>query len=110
MRELKHSNICLFIQISTELFTEEAVRLIKQQPKDKPMFLMINHVAPHSANDNSHDPLQAPIETIEKFNATIMDGRRRIYAGTRFYKSCTIFAKINTLLLNFMLLTHSYGR
>lgn len=63
---------------STTLFTEEAVRLIREHDKDNPMFMYLAHLAPHTGNDA--DPLQAPDEEIAKF-AHIKDPERRIYAG-----------------------------
>jgi len=69
----------IMVYFSTDLFTEEAVRLIDNHQQNKPMFLMIAHIAPHSAN--SYDPLQAPTENINKFKSTIADENRRRYAG-----------------------------
>lgn len=43
------------------------------------MFLMMTHIAPHSAN--SYDPLQAPRENVEKFKTSIDNENRRKYAG-----------------------------
>ncbi len=43
------------------------------------MFLMMTHIAPHSAN--SYDPLQAPRENVEKFKSSIDNENRRKYAG-----------------------------
>lgn len=63
---------------STDLFTDEAVRLIDSHDSRKPMFLCLAHLAPHSANDQ--DPLQAPDEEIAKFTH-ILDPQRRIYAA-----------------------------
>ncbi|XP_062132490.1 arylsulfatase B [Drosophila sulfurigaster albostrigata] len=63
----------------TDLLTNEAERLISEQPgKQKPLFLMLGHLAPHTAN--SDDPLQAPEEELRKF-AHIKDPNRRKYAG-----------------------------
>lgn len=64
---------------STDLFTEEAVRLINTHNTDDPMFLYLSHLAPHSGNQNNL--LQAPAEEITKFSY-ITDPARRIYAGT----------------------------
>lgn len=66
---------------STTLFTEEAVRLIRQHDTIRPMFMYLAHLAPHSGNDNN--PLQAPDDEIAKF-AKIRDPERRIYAGKFF--------------------------
>jgi arylsulfatase B len=63
---------------STTLFTEEAVRLIREHNVDDPMFMYLAHLAPHTGN--SEDPLQAPDEEIAKF-AHIADPERRIYAA-----------------------------
>lgn len=64
---------------STDLFTDEAVRLIREhRQNDGPMFLYISHLAPHTGT--SRDPMQAPYETISKFKH-IPDLQRRIYAG-----------------------------
>lgn len=63
---------------STTLFTEEAVKLIREHNNEKPMFMYLAHLAPHTGN--SYQPLQAPDEEIAKF-AHISDPERRIYAG-----------------------------
>lgn len=63
---------------STDLFSEEAERLIYEHNINKPMFMYLAHLAPHSGND--HEPLQAPDEEIAKFSY-IKDAERRIYAG-----------------------------
>ncbi|XP_023029567.2 arylsulfatase B isoform X1 [Leptinotarsa decemlineata] len=63
---------------STTLFTEEAVRLIREHDTKNPMFMYMAHLAPHTGNDN--DPLQAPDEEIAKF-AHIEDPERRVYAA-----------------------------
>ncbi|EFA02715.1 arylsulfatase B [Tribolium castaneum] len=63
---------------STTLFTDEAVRLIREHNTENPMFMYLAHLAPHSGNDD--DPLQAPDEEIAKFGH-IADPERRIYAA-----------------------------
>uniref|UniRef100_A0A1A9UM16 Sulfatase N-terminal domain-containing protein n=1 Tax=Glossina austeni TaxID=7395 RepID=A0A1A9UM16_GLOAU len=62
----------------TDLFTAEAERIIMQNSGSKPLFLLVTHLAVHTANEE--DPLQAPEEEIEKFSY-IPDIRRRKYAG-----------------------------
>ncbi|KAH8296676.1 hypothetical protein KR054_009735 [Drosophila jambulina] len=63
----------------TDLLTNEAERLIKEHAgKDQPLFLMLSHLAAHTANED--DPLQAPEEEIRKF-AYIKDPNRRKYAA-----------------------------
>lgn len=63
---------------STNLFTEEAVRLIQKHDTKDPMFMYLAHLATHSGNQDN--PLQAPDEEIAKFGY-IADPERRIYAG-----------------------------
>lgn len=63
---------------STTLFTNEAVKLIKEHDTNKPMFMYLAHLAPHSGN--KWNPLQAPDDEIAKF-AHIPDPERRIYAA-----------------------------
>ncbi|XP_037905107.1 arylsulfatase B-like isoform X3 [Hermetia illucens] len=63
---------------ATDLFTDEAVDLIYQHDQSQPMFLCFAHLAPHTGNEN--DPLQAPPETIAKFQH-IKDPLRRTYAA-----------------------------
>lgn len=63
---------------STTLFTQEAVKLIREHDTKDPMFMYLAHLAPHSGNDD--DPLQAPDEEIAKFSH-IQDPERRVYAG-----------------------------
>ncbi|XP_005176719.1 arylsulfatase B [Musca domestica] len=63
----------------TDLLTEAAIRRIKQHNyQRKPLFMLLSHLAPHSANDD--DPLQAPQSEVEKFSY-IKDERRRKYAA-----------------------------
>ncbi|KAH8405014.1 hypothetical protein KR222_003147 [Zaprionus bogoriensis] len=63
----------------TDLLTREAERLIREQPaKQQPLFLMLSHLAPHSAGGS--DPLQAPEEELRRF-AHIQNIDRRKYAA-----------------------------
>lgn len=63
----------------TDLLTNEAERVILEQAsKNKPLFLMLSHLATHAANPD--DPLQAPEEELRKFGH-IKDPNRRKYAG-----------------------------
>lgn len=65
-------------QYATDLFTNKTVETIKNHDKRDPMFLMLTHLAPHTANEN--DPMQAPDEEIKKFKY-IRDEDRRVYAA-----------------------------
>lgn len=82
----------------TDLFTAEAERIIMQNSGSKPLFLLVTHLAVHTANEE--DPLQAPEEEIEKFSY-IKDVRRRKYAGTVIV---LIFAKNGNFLLEWKFL------
>ncbi|XP_017112014.1 arylsulfatase B [Drosophila elegans] len=63
----------------TDLLTAEAERLIREHAeKEQPLFLMLSHLATHTANED--DPLQAPEEEIRKFSY-IKDPNRRKYAA-----------------------------
>uniref|UniRef100_A0A8D8FBE7 Arylsulfatase I n=2 Tax=Culex pipiens TaxID=7175 RepID=A0A8D8FBE7_CULPI len=63
---------------ATDHFTDAASRIIDKHNPSEPLFLMVNHLAPHTGNDN--DPLQAPEERIKKFEH-ISDENRRVYAA-----------------------------
>lgn len=64
---------------STDLFTNEAVRIINEHETTTPLFLYLAHLAPHTGN--MREPFQAPDEEIAKF-AHIQDPERRVFAGT----------------------------
>jgi hypothetical protein len=63
---------------TTDLFAQEAVRIILQHDKNRPLFLYLAHLATHSANP--YRPLQAPAEAVKEFGY-IADKKRRIFAG-----------------------------
>ncbi|XP_052129485.1 arylsulfatase I-like [Frankliniella occidentalis] len=66
---------------STDLFTEEAVRLIGEHPADdpeSPLFLYLAHLAPHTGNRDN--PFQALDEDVAHFGH-IADPERRVYAA-----------------------------
>lgn len=65
-------------EYATDVFTKQAVSIIKKQDINKPLFLMVSHLAPHAGNEGKL--LEAPQETINKFRH-IPDGNRRTYAG-----------------------------
>ncbi|GFG35010.1 hypothetical protein Cfor_01113 [Coptotermes formosanus] len=65
-------------QYSTDIFTKEAVRLIKTHNASKPLFLYMAHAAVHSGNP--YNPLPAPDEVVAKFGS-ITDYNRRRFAG-----------------------------
>lgn len=57
---------------TTHLFGDEAVRIIKAQPKDKPLFL-------YTAFNAVHTPLEAPETYTAPYKS--LKGKRRTYAG-----------------------------
>lgn len=62
----------------TDLLTEESVRLIQEKQDDKPIFLLLSHLAPHAGNlANKFEYLP---QDIERFNY-IQDLDRRKFAG-----------------------------
>ena len=63
----------------TYLFTDQAVNLINSHDTSKPFFLYLAHEAVHGALD--HEPLEAPGELIHKFDKSIHDDSRRIFAA-----------------------------
>ncbi|KAK8785135.1 hypothetical protein V5799_008499 [Amblyomma americanum] len=62
----------------THLLTEEAVAVIEGHPDDKPLFLYLAHLAPHSAS--LRDPLQVPDKYVEPYR-DIGSPERMKYAG-----------------------------
>lgn len=64
----------------TELFTDEAVNLITGHDESDPLFLVVNHLAPHAGNESPDDPLEAPEEEKKKFEH-IKDPNRQTLAG-----------------------------
>lgn len=96
----------------TDLFNNEAVKVIKAHDEKDPLFLVVTHLAPHTGNQVSliftkyfnyilklktlqDNPLQAPQSEIDKFSH-IRDPERQIYAGK--LKVCVQFL-IDHLLL-----------
>jgi hypothetical protein len=77
-------------QYSTDVFTKEAVRLIKAHNASKPLFLYLAHAAVHSGNP--YNPLPAPDEAVAKFRAITNYNRRR-FAGNRFCRLSSALAR-----------------
>lgn len=69
---------------TTDLFTNEAVRLIKEHNTNQPLFLYLAHLAPHKGNP--YQLLRASDKDIAKFSY-ILDPERRIQAGKRLSAS-----------------------
>ncbi|OXU27087.1 hypothetical protein TSAR_008392 [Trichomalopsis sarcophagae] len=64
-------------QYSTDVFTKEAVKLIKSHNASQPMFLYLAHAAVHSANP--YNPLPVSDEIVDKIK--IPEYKRRRFAG-----------------------------
>lgn len=58
----------------TDVYTEEAKKVIKNHDKKKPLFLMLAHNAPHSANEPAI--VQAPPEDVRAMKHVEKTGRR----------------------------------
>ncbi|XP_048517742.1 arylsulfatase J isoform X1 [Dendroctonus ponderosae] len=65
-------------QYSTDLFTEESVRLINEHNTEKPLFLYLAHAAVHSGNP--YEPLRAPDDEVDKFEY-IQESQRQRFAA-----------------------------
>jgi arylsulfatase B len=63
---------------ATDHFSRETETIIQHHDLAKPLFLLVNHLAPHAGNYD--DPLQAPEEEILRFHY-IGDEKRRKLAG-----------------------------
>eukprot|EP00794_Sanderia_malayensis_P018116 gene18116-19926_t len=63
---------------STTMFTDVAVDKIMQHTDSDPMFLMVSHLAVHSANSKA--PLQAPDEDLQLFTDVKHAGRKTYLA------------------------------
>ena len=55
------------------------MNLINSHDTSKPLFLYLAHEAVHSALE--HEPLEAPKDLIHKFDKSIQDDNRRIFAA-----------------------------
>lgn len=65
----------------TDILTDAAVREIEDHAaknNSQPLFLLLNHLAPHAANDA--DPMQAPADELSGFEY-IRDETHRYYAA-----------------------------
>ncbi|XP_061402806.1 arylsulfatase B-like, partial [Musca vetustissima] len=63
---------------ATDLFTQEAVRIIDEHDTDRPLFLLMSHLAVHTGNEDN--PMEVLEEDLEKFQY-ISDPKRRAYAA-----------------------------
>ncbi|KAI5632947.1 sulfatase domain-containing protein [Phthorimaea operculella] len=68
----------LFGKYATDIYTEEAVRVIRSHDARSPLFLMVAHSAVHSGNP--WEPIRAPDHLVDSFSH-IADSSRRRFAG-----------------------------
>ncbi|XP_045492061.1 arylsulfatase I isoform X1 [Colias croceus] len=68
----------LFGKYATDVYTNEALRIIANHNKNEPLFLMIAHSAVHTGNP--YEPIRAPEGLIANFSY-IEDPQRRKYAA-----------------------------
>ncbi|KAK8402796.1 hypothetical protein O3P69_000844 [Scylla paramamosain] len=85
---------------ATDLFTEEAVNVIKQHNKSQPLFLYLAHLAVHSGNP--YAPLQAPADVVANFTY-IKDENRRKFAGMIWKLDESVGQVVEALRANQML-------
>lgn len=65
-------------QYVTDLFTKEAVNLIREHDVTKPLFMLLTHLAPHAGNEDN--PMEAPDDVLEKFSYIKDEQRRKLAA------------------------------
>ena len=65
---------------ATDVFTDEAVRIIQTHNGSSPLFLYLAHLACHAGNMGKL--LEAPKDVIDKFGH-IIEPNRKTYAGKR---------------------------
>ncbi|KAG0721425.1 Arylsulfatase B [Chionoecetes opilio] len=85
---------------ATDLFTEEAVSVINQHNQSQPLFLYLAHLAVHASN--SYAPLQAPEQTVDKFDF-IEDDMRQKYAAMLWKLDESVGQIVEALQTNHML-------
>lgn len=67
-------------QYATDVFTKEAIKIIENHDNKKPLFLLVSHLAIHSADERAHKHLQPKEEDLKKFSY-IKNEKRRKLAG-----------------------------
>ncbi|XP_047517359.1 arylsulfatase I-like [Pieris napi] len=68
----------LFGKYVTDVYTEEAVRIISEHNKSEPLFLMVGHSAVHTGNP--YEPIRAPEDLTANFT-WIADPQRKKFAA-----------------------------
>ncbi|KAJ2950343.1 hypothetical protein O0L34_g8574 [Tuta absoluta] len=68
----------LFGKYATDVYTEEAIRVIRAHNASEPLFLMVAHSAVHSGNP--WEPIRAPDRLVDSFSHIADPSRRRFAA------------------------------
>lgn len=79
---------------STEMYTEEAKKVIESHNTSQPLFLYLAYQAVHAGNAN--DPIQAPAAYIDRF-PYITNERRRKFAGVTAALDDSVGAVVRSL-------------
>lgn len=79
---------------ATDMLTDFAIEMIDKHNARDPLFLQINHLAPHTANE--YEPMQAKPEKLKKFSY-ITSENRRIYAGGQHLKDNLVLLLIKNV-------------
>ncbi|XP_055316309.1 arylsulfatase I isoform X3 [Sitodiplosis mosellana] len=87
-------------QYTTDIITNESVRIVRSHNTSIPLFLYIAHAAVHSGNP--YNPLPAPDSTTSKFTH-ISDFARRKYAAMMTHLDYSVGAVVHALSQNNML-------
>lgn len=86
---------------TTEVITEEAVRIIHERNTSKPLFLYVPYTAVHSSNPYS--PLPAPDETVAQMRNVSDDYNRQRFAAVFHHLDLSVGAIVKALTKEKML-------
>lgn len=79
---------------TTDVITDEAVKIIRSRNTSQPLFLYVAHTAVHSSN--SYSPLPAPDETVAKL-VNISDFNRRKFAAMMHHLDLSVGSIVEAL-------------
>jgi arylsulfatase B len=80
---------------TTDVITDEAVKIIHERNSSKPLFLYVAHTAVHSSNPYS--PLPAPDETVAKMRNVSNDYNRQKFAAMLHHLDVSVGAIVKAL-------------
>ncbi|CAH0396995.1 unnamed protein product [Chilo suppressalis] len=90
----------LFGKYATDVYTEEAVKLIRKHNSSAPLFLVVAHSAVHSGNP--YEPIRAPEDIIAKFSH-IKDRQRQKFGGVMWKLDESVGKVVEALQVNGLL-------